>query len=67
MPGRYASTAIRNGAAHYLTVPFSFAHLKLFQRFDALQKTTQVTIIPPKGPAGRRGMILERGLVFLGF
>jgi hypothetical protein len=46
MPRGYA--AVRKGTPQKLAVPLYFAHSKLFQRFDALQQTLQVTTIATK-------------------
>ena len=36
-----------------------FAPLKFLQRFDALLKPVQMTIIATKAPRGRRGVLSE--------
>ena len=62
-----ARPIVRKRAAQKLPVAFSFAHLELFQGFDALQQSIQVTTIPTKAAGGWRCLILEDCFVFLGF
>jgi len=50
MPRGYAP--VRKGTPEKLTVALCFAHSKLFQRFDALQQSIQVTAIVTKSRLG---------------
>jgi hypothetical protein len=63
-----ARAIVRKRAAKKLPVAFSFAQLELFQGFDALMQSIQVTTIPTKAAGGWRGFILEGCcFVLLGF
>jgi hypothetical protein len=61
MPRGYAP--VRKGTPEKLTVALCFAHSKLFQRFDALQQSIQVTTIPTKSLLGycREGCLVSLG------
>jgi hypothetical protein len=54
-----ARAIVRKRAAKELPVAFGFAQLEVFQSFDALQQSIQVTTIPAKAAGGWRGLIIE--------